>query len=190
MPKSLPNMPIRPPVVPIPPVPRPPGNGYFQSPERIDRISAKPYIPKAEKKENNGNYVQTANQDISEKFIAENRSDASIEERLAFMAITGTEILQIVRSYEIDSNSNILNKNILDSVATLNSFNPLSIIKLQNIDLDYFSNFDLSILDHEYSLDKSVGLATISIPNDLISSTNKVQIQTFTPTEVYDDTIY
>lgn len=182
MPKDLPNVPK-----PTPPKPAPGQSGGF-SPTRIEAISAKPNIP--EQVINYYNITQTANPDISEKFIAETRSDASLEERLAFMAITGSEILQVVRNYEIDSNSDVLNKNVLDSVEILNSFNPLSIIKLQNIDFNYFRNFDLSILDHEYSLDKTVGIATISIPNNLISSANKVQLQTFTPTEVYDDTIY
>lgn len=118
------------------------------------------------------------------------QSDLTAEENVAFNALTGRAILTFNKNFNVSENSDNLNKNIIDIVTVVNSLRPTELIKLQNINGEYFSQFPINLNKNTYTFNKNVGLATIYIPKTLVSQENRVQIQTLTVGTVNNDTIY
>jgi hypothetical protein len=128
--------------------------------------------------------------DYLDVYTSEAVSDYSLEEQLAFFDFTGNEILQVAKNYNVSSDSQSLNKNILDIVFVANSYSPTEIIKLQSFNGSYFSQFSTTIGTTSYVLDKVFGQVTIEIPASLATSENFVKIETLTPGGIFDGTIY
>jgi hypothetical protein len=128
--------------------------------------------------------------DYLDVYTSEAVSDYSLEEQLAFFDFTGNEILQVAKNYNVSSDSQSLNKNILDIVFVANSYSPTEIIKLQSFNGSYFSQFSTTIGTTSYVLDKVFGQVTIEIPVSLATNENFVKIETLTPGGIFDDTIY
>lgn len=151
----------------------------------------KPNFPDKRSTLNPDEVIKIANTSNYVEIVATTQTQLSNKEQFLFNFLTGTDIITLSRDYDLyESQQELTNSKFLDGIEIRTSFSPSQIITLQNIDTEYFGRFDLSILNHEYSLDKTVGVATISIPSNLILQSNKIQLQTLIPTEIYNDTIY
>lgn len=118
------------------------------------------------------------------------QSDISIEQQLAFNSLTGNEILTIARNYNVSTNSQVLNKNILDITTIANSFSPTEIIKFQNFDGSYFAQFSKNLSNTAFYLNKTTGTVSINIPKSSVSKDNFIQIQVMIPKSINNGTIY
>lgn len=108
-----------------------------------------------------------------------------VEILLSFKSLTGNEILQVAHRQNFYTTNAVLNSNILDIVDSINFYSPTQIIKLQNPDLSYFQN---NVGAYRLSLTSSV--VTISIPSAGIDQSFKIEVETFAPNSIKNDTIY
>lgn len=141
------------------------------------------------------NPVKTANTNNYVESVLETRADLSAEERLAFMALTGNEILEVLRNFDMSNNSLNLNKNIVDSVIVVNSLNPVQLIKMPNTNNEYLNNSSKTTEGTTTSTNQTTGNTILTGPaNDVSSSsstsnttaqtsnnTNKIQVETSSP---------
>jgi hypothetical protein len=111
--------------------------------------------------------------------------DYEIEALLSLKSLTGNEILQVAHRENFYTTNAVLNSNILDIVDSKNFYSPTQIIKLQNPDLSYFQN---NLGAYRVSLTSSV--VTINIPSPGIDQSFKVEVETFAPKSIKNDTIY
>lgn len=109
----------------------------------------------------------------------------SIDALLSLKSLTGNEILQVAHRQNFYTNSAVLNSNILDIVDSINFYSPTQIIKLQKPDLSYFQN---NLGSYRLSLVDSV--VTINIPSPGIDQSFKMEVETFAPKYIKNDTIY
>jgi hypothetical protein len=109
----------------------------------------------------------------------------SIDALLSLKSLTGNEILQVAHRQNFYTNNAVLNSNILDIVDSINFYSPTQIIKLQKPDLSYFQNnlgsYRLSFVD---------STVTINIPSTGIDQSFKMEVETFAPNFIKNDTIY
>jgi len=111
--------------------------------------------------------------------------DYEIEALLSLKSLTGNEILQVAHRENFYTTSAVLNNNILDIVDSINFYSPTQIIKLQKPDLSYFQN---NLGAYRVSLTSSV--VTINIPSPGIDQSFKMEVETFAPKSIKNDTIY
>lgn len=111
--------------------------------------------------------------------------DYEIEALLSLKSLTGNEILQVAHRENFYTTSTVLNKNVLDIVDSINFYSPTQIIKLQNPDLSYFQN---NVGAYRLSLTSSI--VTINIPSAGIDQSFKIEVETFAPNSIKNDTIY
>jgi hypothetical protein len=116
--------------------------------------------------------------------VQETKADLSIEERLAFMSLTGTEILEISRNFNMSNNSLSLNKNVLDSVIVVNEVNPMQLIKMQETNNSISSNFPKTVEDTKVEISKVTGNSTISAPAPTVVQT-QIRVEVHTPRAVF-----
>jgi hypothetical protein len=175
----------RPPYVP-PPKPKP--QPTRPSTRGLGR-AAIPFIPKKDGgTTNNGGTTKdlvkpSETSNFVEK-VQETKADLSIEERLAFMSLTGTEILEISRNFNMSNNSLSLNKNILDSVIVVNEVNPMQLIKMQETNNSISSNFPKTVEDTKVEISKVTGNSTISAPAPTVVQT-QIKVEVHTPRAVF-----
>lgn len=117
------------------------------------------YIDKDKK-----NVVKTASTNNYIEEVQKTKADFSIEERVAFMALTGTEILEVSRNFNMSSNSLSLNKNVLDSVATVNAVNPIELIKIQNSNTDYIAKSTSTVENTTVAIVPTTGTVIVTAP--------------------------
>ncbi len=112
------------------------------------------------------------------------RADLSIDERLAFMALTGNEILEVSRTFDFSQNSLGLNKNVVDAVAVVNSTSPIQIIKSQNSNTDYLAKTLTTTEGATITPNQITGKTDIVIPPTVIpapiTTNNSAPVQTST----------
>lgn len=111
--------------------------------------------------------------------------DYLIEEGLSVKSLTGNEILQVAHRENFYTSGAVLNSNILDIVDSKNFYSPTEIIKLQRPDLSYFQN-NLSA----YTVSLRSSIIAINVPSAGIDQSYKVQVETFAPKSIKNDTIY
>jgi hypothetical protein len=111
--------------------------------------------------------------------------DYEIEALLSLKSLTGNEILQVAHRQNFYTTSAVLNSNILDIVDSINFYSPTQIIKLQKPDLSYFQN-NLGA----YRLSLTSSIVTINIPSTGIDQSFKIEVETFAPNFIKNDTIY
>jgi len=175
----------RPPYVP-PPKPKP--QPTRPSTRGLGR-AAIPLIPKKDGgTTNNGgttkDLVKTSDTSNFVEKVQETKANLSIEERLAFMSLTGTEILEISRNFNMDNNSLSLNKNVLDSVVVVNEANPMQLIKMQESNNSISSNFPKTVEDTKVEIVKVTGNSTISAPAPTVAQT-QIKVEVHIPRAVF-----
>jgi hypothetical protein len=111
--------------------------------------------------------------------------DYEVEALLSLKSLTGNEILSVAHRENFYTTSAVLNKNVLDIVDSINFYSPTQIIKLQNPDLSYFQN---NVGAYRLSLTSSI--VTINIPSAGIDQSFKIEVETFAPNSIKNDTIY
>ena len=111
--------------------------------------------------------------------------DYEIDALLSLKSLTGNEILQVAHRENFYTTSAVLNNNVLDIVDSINFYSPTQIIKLQNPDLSYFQN---NVGAYRLSLTSSI--VTINIPSAGIDQSFKIEVETFAPNSIKNDTIY
>ena len=158
------------------------------------------YIDKDKK-----NVVKTASTNNYVEEVQKTKADFSIEERVAFMALTGTEILEVSRNFNMSSNSLSLNKNVLDSVNTVNAVNPIELIKIQNSNTDYIAKSSSNLEAAVAAIVPTTGNVTVTAPAVSVLTTpaqpatttttsttpvntNQVKVEVQTPTAVVTQT--
>lgn len=158
------------------------------------------YIDKDKK-----NVVNTASTNNYVEEVQKTKADFSIEERVAFMALTGTEILEVSRNFNMSSNSLSLNKNVLDSVAIVNAVNPIQLIKTQNSNTDYIAKSSSTVENTAVAIIQTTGNVTVTAPAVSVLTTpaqpattttttttpvntNQVKAETLKPTAVVTQT--
>jgi len=80
----------------------------------------------------------------------------------------------------------VLNSNILDIVESRNFYSPTEIIKLQAPDYSYLFQNNLAA----YAVSLTSSIVTVSIPSAGLNQSSKIQVETFAPREIKNDTIY
>jgi hypothetical protein len=155
----------RPPYVP-PPKPKP--QPTRPSTRGLGR-AAIPFIPPKDGGTTNNNgtkkdLVKTSSPTNYVEEVQKTKADFSIEERVAFMALTGTEILEVSRNFNMSSNSLSLNKNVLDSVAIVNAVNPIELIKTQNSNTDYIAKSSSTVENTTVAIVPTTGTITVTAP--------------------------
>lgn len=111
--------------------------------------------------------------------------DYEIEALLSLKSLTGNQILNVAHRENFYTTNAVLNRNILDIIDSINFYSSTQIIKLQNPDLSYFQN---NVGAYRLSLTSSV--VTISIPSAGIDQSFKIEVETFAPNSIKNDTIY
>jgi hypothetical protein len=110
----------------------------------------------------------------------------SIQEALSLRSLTGNEILQVAHRENFYTTGEVLNRNIIDIVESREFYSPTQIIKLQMPDYSYL--FQNNVAAYDVSLASSI--VTISIPSSRITQSAKIQVETFAPRYIKNDTIY
>jgi hypothetical protein len=110
----------------------------------------------------------------------------SIQEALSLRSLTGNEILQVAHRQNFYTTAEVLNKNIIDIVESREFYSPTEIIKLQTPDYSYL--FQNSLAAYDVSLSSSI--ITVSIPSSRTTQSAKIQVETFAPKYIKNDTIY
>jgi len=159
-----------------------PGNKYYIDKEKKDVV----------KTSNPTNYVEK---------VQETKADFSIEERVAFMALTGTQILEVSRNFNMSNNSLSLNKNVLDATVVVNAANPIELVKTQNSNTDYIKNSSSTVENTVVAIAPATGTTTVTAPAATVSTapvqpattttnaatttnTNQVKVEVQTPAAV------
>lgn len=132
------------------------------------------------------NVVKPASANIYEQTILDNTAELSAEEKLAFMALTGTEILNVVRNIEMTPLSMVQNKNTLDSSDISKSTSPNENIKTQETNTGYVDSKTNPNENVKIEINKNTGEIQIGVPindqpalnNPSNSSTNSTTQQT------------
>jgi hypothetical protein len=109
-----------------------------------------------------------------------------IQEALSLRSLTGNEILQVAHRENFYTTGEVLNRNIIDIVESREFYSPTQIIKLQMPDYSYL--FQNNVAAYDVSLASSI--VTISIPSSRITQSAKIQVETFAPRYIKNDTIY
>ena len=140
--------------------------------------------------ENGGNggknvTIKTADTSIFTDAFFSTLPNYSIDALLSLKSLTGNEILQVAHRQNFYTNSAVLNSNILDIVDSINFYSPTQIIKLQKPDLSYFQN---NVGTYKVSLISSI--VNINIPSTGINQSFKMEVETFAPNFIKNDTIY
>jgi hypothetical protein len=112
--------------------------------------------------------------------------DYSIQAALSLRSLTGNEILQVAHRQNFYTTAEVLNKNIIDIVESREFYSPTEIIKLQTPDYSYL--FQNSLAAYDVSLSSSI--ITVSIPSSRTTQSSKIQVETFAPKYIKNDTIY
>jgi len=175
------------------------------TPAVIKLFESMPDIPNNRYYIEKNNPVKTPNATNYVEEVQKTKADFSIEERLAFMALTGTEILEVSRNFNMSSNSLSLNKNVLDSVATVNAANPIELIKIQNSNTDYIAKSTSTVENTTVAIVQTTGTVTVTAPAVAVLTvpaqpaattsttttpvnTNQVKAEVQTPTAVVTQT--
>jgi hypothetical protein len=145
--------------------------------------------------------VKTSNPTNYVEKVQETKANLTIEERLAFMALTSTEILEVSRSFNMSSNSLSLNKNVLDSAIVVNAVSPIELVKTQNSNTDYIKKSSSTVENIVITIAPTTGTTTITAPAATVltapvqpatnttnavtvTNTNQVKVEVQKPTEV------
>jgi hypothetical protein len=105
----------------------------------------------------------------------------------------------------MSSNSLSLNKNVLDSVATVNAANPIELIKIQNSNTDYIAKSTSTVENTTVAIVQTTGTVTVTAPAVAVLTvpaqpaattsttttpvnTNQVKAEVQTPTAVVTQT--
>jgi hypothetical protein len=172
--------------------------------------AAIPFIPPKDDSTTNNNgttkdLVKTSNPTNYVEEVQKTKADFSIEERVAFMALTGTEILEISRNFNMSNNSLSLNKNVLDSTVVINAASPIELIKTQNSNTDYIAKSSSTVENTTVVIAPATGTTTVTAPATTVSTapaqpattttnaatvtnTNQVKVEVQTPTTVVTQT--
>ena len=110
----------------------------------------------------------------------------SIKEALSLRSLTGNEILMVAHRENFYTTNEVLNSNILDIVESRNFYSPTEIIKLQAPDYSYLFQNNLAA----YAVSLTSSIITVSIPSAGLNQSSKIQVETFAPREIKNDTIY
>jgi hypothetical protein len=129
--------------------------------------------------------TKTADTSIFTYAFFDGQPDYAIEAALSLKSLTGNEILQVAHRQNFYTNNAVLNNNILDIVDSKNFYLPTEIIKLQKGNFSYFQN---NLTSYSALLTNSV--VTVSIPISETEQSYKLQVETFAPNYVKNDTIY
>ena len=113
--------------------------------------------------------------------------DYSIEEQLSLASLVGTQLLQVSHRGNFNTDSLVLNSNILELVDTVYSFSPTQLIKLQNPNLSYFQN---NLSAYTISGANNNAIVTINIPNYKVEPSYKIEVENIAPKYIKNDTIY
>jgi hypothetical protein len=149
--------------------------------------------------------VKTSNATNYVEKVQETKANLTIEERLAFMALTSTEILEVSRSFNMSSNSLSLNKNVLDSAVVVNAVNPIELVKTQNSNTDYIAKSSSTVENTVVAIAPATGTTTVTAPAATVSTapaqpaktttnaatvtnTNQVKVEVQKPTQVVAQT--
>ena len=114
--------------------------------------------------------------------VLESKADLSIDERLAFMALTGNEIIEVSRNFDMSNNSLSLNKNVVDSNVVVNSSSPTQLIKMPNSNNDYTNNLTKTTESTQVTINQTTGTSTITAPASTVSSNTATTNTTATTT--------
>jgi hypothetical protein len=109
-----------------------------------------------------------------------------IQEALSLRSLTGNEILQVAHRENFYTTGEVLNRNIIDIVESREFYSSTQIIKLQMPDYSYL--FQNNVAAYDVSLASSI--VTISIPSSKMTQSAKIQVETFAPRYIKNDTIY
>jgi hypothetical protein len=154
-------------------IPYIPGKGYGKDPNKKPGGSDDDAI------------IKPATTSIFTYAFFDGQPDYAIEAALSFKSLTGNEILQVAHRQNFYTNNAVLNNNILDIVDSKNFYLPTEIIKLQKGNFSYFQN---NLTSYSALLTNSV--VTVSIPISETEQSYKLQVETFAPNYVKNDTIY
>jgi hypothetical protein len=168
--------------------------------------AAIPFIPPKDGGTTNNNgtkkdLVKTSSPTNYVEEVQKTKADFSIEERVAFMALTGTEILEVSRNFNMSSNSLRLNKNTLDSTVVVKAASPIELIKTQNSNTDYIAKSSSTVENTVVAIAPATGTITVTAPAATVSTapaqpaktttnaatvtnTNQVKVEVQKPTEV------
>jgi len=133
-----------------------------------------------------GGAVKTSTNANFTGLFFESLPDYSIQEALSLRSLTGNEILQVAHRENFYTTAEVLNKNIIDIVESREFYSPTQIIKLQTPDYSYL--FQNNVAAYGVSLASS--LVSISIPSSRVTQSAKIQVETFAPKYIKNDTIY
>jgi hypothetical protein len=156
-------------------IPYIPGKGYGKDPNRKTDGGG----------EDGGGGVKTADTSIFTGAFFSTLPNYAIDALLSLKSLTGNQILQVAHRQNFYTTSAVLNSNILDIVDSINFYSPTQIIKLQKPDLSYFQN---NLGSYRLSLTDSI--VTINIPSPGIDQSFKMEVETFAPNFIKNDTIY
>ena len=118
------------------------------------------------------------------------QSDYSADSLTLYNSLSTSEILEVARNYEVDTNSININANILDIVSVVNAFSPTEIVKLQQTSNVYFGSFGENLQKNSSGLAQTPGLAEILVPQKNDNNSYKIQIQILAPKTIQRGTAY
>jgi hypothetical protein len=161
------------------------GKWAIANPKLSGYIKPTPDVPEGNNN-NNDNPVKAGTDANFLSLVFSALPDYNIEEELSLKSLTGNEILQVAHRQNFYTNNEVLNRNIVDLVESRNIYSATEIIKLQKPDYSYLfqNNFGA------YNVSLTSSRVSIEIPISVVSGSSKIQVETFTPREIKDDTIY
>jgi hypothetical protein len=151
---------------------------------KTKKLSIVPAIPR--KDEETTTTVKTGTNANFTGLFFSSLPNYSIKEALSLRSLTGNEILMVAHRENFYTTNEVLNSNIVDLVESRNFYSPTEIIKLQAPDYSYLFQNNLAA----YAVSLTSSIVTVSIPSTGLNQSSKIQVETFAPREIKNDTIY